>query len=106
MRRGTTPPFAVEVVGEDWTNLNIHLTFEAGALVTKSGDDLTVTYADGVTTVSTVLTQEDTLSFTAGIDCEVQIRAYNADGSLADATTIGRVPVERILEDGKLPAGE
>lgn len=104
MRRGTTPPFAVEADG-DFTNLNVHLSFEAeGVLIVKSDDQLTITYENGVTTIATRLTQQDTLSFREGTDCEIQVRAFNSDGSLAVATTVGHVPVERILEDGFLPA--
>lgn len=102
IRRGTTPPVSVEIVGEDWTGRNLHLTFQAGGIVTKSGSDLTVSYADGVTTVQTVLTQADTLSFKEGAECDVQVRAFNSDGSLADATEIGTLTIGRIIEEGAL----
>ena len=105
MRRGTTPTVTVQV-DADISALNIHLAFAAGSLVVKSGGDLTVEYADGVTTIQTTLTQEDTLAMSAAADCEVQVRAFNADGSLAMATDIARVPVKRILEDGPLPEGD
>lgn len=105
MRRGTTPTVTVQV-DADISALNIHLAFSAGSLVVKSGEDLTVEYADGVTTIQTTLTQEDTLAMSAATDCEVQVRAFNQDGSLAMATDIARVPVKRILEDGVLPEGD
>lgn len=104
MRRGTTPTVTVQV-DADISALNIHLAFAAGSLVVKSGADLDVSYADGVTTIQTTLTQEDTLAMSAATDCEIQIRAYNGDGSIAMATEIARVPVHRILEDGELPGG-
>ena len=104
MRRGTTPTFTV-TVDADISALNIHPAFSAGALIVKSGSDLSVSYADGVTTIETTLTQADTLAMAASTDCEIQIRAYNGDGSIAMATEIARVPVHRILEDGELPGG-
>lgn len=102
IRRGTTPPIRVRV-GADLTDLNIHLSFDAGELIVKSGDDIGVSFADGVTTIETVLTQEDTLAMKSGSQCEIQIRAYKNDGAVAMATTIASVPVARILEEGVLP---
>lgn len=101
MRRGTTPNITVSV-DADLSELDIHLAFDAGTLIVKSGDDLDVEYADGVTTVSAKLTQADTLSMTTG-HCMVQLRAFNADGSIAMATDIGTVRVDGILEEGELP---
>ena len=105
MRRGTTPTITVKV-NSDLSDLNVNLALDAGTLIVKTGDDLSVEVEDGVTTVSTTLTQEDTLSMTSGKDCQVQIRAYKSDGSTAMATTIGVIPVERILEEGVLPHDE
>lgn len=102
IRRGTTPPIKIKV-GADLTDLNIHLSFDAGELIVKSGDDIDVSFEDGVTTIETVLTQEDTLAMKSGLNCEIQIRGYKNDGAVAMATTIASVPVERILEDGVLP---
>ena len=115
-RRGTTPDIEVKV-GEDYSDLTLHLSFRQGdVLVVKKGGDIdvhtetvpvTVTpkevTTEVVTSVSTRLTQEDTLSFTAGSDCEVQIRGYKDGGLLAAATTIGTLAVYRILEEGVLP---
>ena len=102
MRRGTTPTFDIEV-DADLTGLAIHLAFAVGdTLIIKTDDALDVEIADGVTAISCTLTQEDTLAMRDGGICEVQVRAFNADGSLALATEIGSVHVQRILEDGFL----
>ena len=116
MRRGTTPTVAVHV-HDNISDLKIHLSFKVGcALVVKKGNDLTVTTevipeetVDGevipehtVTHIVTTLTQEETLSFKSGKECEVQIRAYTDAGAIALATTIGTIPVKRILEEGVL----
>ena len=102
MRRGTTPTITV-TVGADLTGKEIHLAFQSGELVVKSGNDLDVSVEDGITTITTALTQEDTLSFSTA-QCRVQARAFNSDGSIALATDIGTLDVRDILEDGKLPA--
>lgn len=108
IRRGTTAPVAVEIEGCDLSLLNIHLTFAAGSLVTKTTEDgeLVVNVdtegGEPVTTVTASLTQDDTLSFVAGVIGEVQVRAYKSDGSEALATSVGRFKVGKILEDGKL----
>ena len=105
MRRGTTPTITVKVKA-DLSEMNINLALNAGALIVKSGDDLTISVDHGITTVSTTLTQEDTLSMTSGQNCKVQIRAYNNDGSIAIATDIGSISVDDILEEGVLPHEE
>ena len=108
MRRGTTPNITA-TVNADLTDMAIHLAFKAGCLlIVKTGDDLTVTTEEvnskTITHVSTTLTQEETLSMRVDHDatakCEVQIRAVEANGTVALATTIGTIPVKRILEDG------
>ena len=100
--RGTTPTVEV-VVDADLTGLELHLCFDAGARVVKETADMTVNVEDGKTTITAVLTQADTLSFAEGSNCEVQLRGFNADGSVAMASSIGTVPVLRIIEDGYLP---
>ena len=54
--RGTTPTITVDYDG-DLTGLYIHLSFNAGSLVVKDTDDLTVTVEDEVTTITAHLTQ-------------------------------------------------
>ena len=39
----------------------------------------------------------------AGTNCTVQLRAYNADGSIAEASSKAQIPVLDIQEDGYLP---
>ena len=105
MRRGTTPTITVHV-DADITDLNVYLAFRVGSkLLVKSGNDLTVTAGENNSTdISVTLTQEDTLGFNAGGDCEVQIRAEKLDGAVAIATTIGTIPVRRILQNGYIGA--
>ena len=100
MRRGTTPTITVSV-DADITDMSIHLAFKCGSrLIVKQGDDLTVEAVDGGTEITTILTQQDTLAMRSGGDVDVQIRAVKQDGDVAIATTIGKLPVKRILEEG------
>lgn len=115
MRRGTTPTITA-TVNADISDMSIHLAFKVGStLIVKKGEDLDVTTevvpeqrVNGqivqeehtVTHISTSLTQDDTLAMKSGKECEVQIRAVQADGTIAIATTIGTIPVKRILEEG------
>ena len=102
MRRGTTPTITVEV-DADLSGLNIRLAFKEGSkLIVKEGSDLDVSVEGEVTTVSCDFTQEDTLSWRSGHSVEVQIRAADESGYPAIATTIGSIPVERILQEGVL----
>lgn len=105
MRRGTTPPVFVEICA-DYTGLDVHLSLTDGyTIITKKSEDgdMDVEIEDGITKLSTSLTQAETLSLKAGSMCEVQVRAFNADGSVADATSVACEPIERIIEDGELP---
>ena len=104
MRRGTTPTITA-TVNADLTGMAVHLAFRVGgSVIVKQGEDLTVVVDNSgeepTTTVSTSLTQEDTLSMRSGKECEVQIRAVQDDGAVAIATCIGSIPVKRILEEG------
>ena len=107
MRRGTTPTITVMVDG-DISQMDIYLTFKCGKReITKTGEDLTVTAVTGQSSTTTQivcqLSQEDTLAMQAGQKCEVQIRACVGE-STAIATTIGSMPVDRILKDGVIGA--
>lgn len=105
MRQGTTPPVTV-TVGADWTGFDVHLTFYDGLteIIKKSEDgELDISIEDGETVLETSLTQADTLSLHAGSICEVQARAFNSDGSVADATCVACEPIERVIEQGELP---
>ena len=100
--RGTTPTIEI-YTPEDYTGLNVHVAFDAGAQVVKATDELdSIETGEHGTKIVATLTQDDTLAFTAGIPCEVQVRAYSTDGTLATATTVASIPVARVLEDGKL----
>ena len=104
MRRGTTPTITA-TVNADISDMSIHLAFRVGStLIVKQGEDLDVSTIiedeETHTQIVTSLTQEDTLAMKSGKECEVQIRAVQADGTIAIATTIGSIPVKRILEEG------
>lgn len=96
MRQGTTPPYALTVFGRDLTDKAVFVTLEGnGVEVTKSGDQLTMVYADNDTTIAFRLTQEETFALPQG-RIEVQVRWIGADG-LADATEIKAVANLRSL---------
>lgn len=104
MRRGTTPTITA-TVNADISHMSIHLAFKVGStLIVKTGEDLEVSTVteDGKTStvIVAVLSQEETLKMKSGKECEVQIRAVEANGTIAIATTIGSIPVKRILEEG------
>lgn len=98
MRRGTTPIISLEV-DFDFTDWDLFVTFKNGLkTITVENDGLTLEVENGISTVNILLTQLQTLSFNAGTECEVQIRAYK-DG-ISIATEIGVLEIERILMDG------
>lgn len=95
-RRGSTPinTFKVNI---DLTNATVFVTYsQAGEVVIeKTGEDLVITDK----TVSTRLTQEDTLKFDDSMLVEMQIRYVKPDG-VADGSNVITASVGKILKDG------
>lgn len=96
-RRGSTPTntFRVNV---DLREAKIFITYSQrdNVIIEKTNPDLEV----DETTITTVLTQEETLSFRPG-SVEIQIRYVKEDG-MADASNIINTTAERILKDGEI----
>lgn len=99
VRRGSTPAldFCVDF---DLTIFEVvRVAFLcAGRLIVKEKDEITLTSTDEGTDISVPLTQDDTLSWPYGRKVEVQVRYRKGDA--ADATAIGELQIERILEEG------
>lgn len=98
MYQGTTPYVSLKVLGEDLTGKTAYATIRQGnRLITVTGNRLTVDYdaEKQWTRVVFRLTQEETLSLSAGI-AEVQIRYIDANG-IAQATGKAKVDVEESL---------
>ena len=82
----------------DLRGWSVYITLKNGVKqLTFENDKVSVDYANGISTLRFVLTQEQTLSFKVG-ECEIQLRAAK-DGS-AVASSIGTVKIERIIMDG------
>lgn len=105
MRRGTTPTIIFRVAsadGEplDLTEQDVYVTFKAkgasGAEITRKNP--LMAYEDGSTTVTVVLTQQETLRFRDGQTVRIQVRC--TDGTNAQASTIVEVKAEEILKGG------
>ena len=103
MRRGTTPTITA-TVDADLTGMALYLAFKQRGCcpIVKSDDDLAVTVEDGVTTIVTTFTQQETLSMRADAKLEAQLRAVERNGTVAIATNIGSIDVMRILQEGVL----
>jgi len=102
---GTTPtkPFVVDA---DLSGLKVYLTFKNGCkLLTKTDDDLAIEYDNDPpkTTITAILTQEETLSFKQNSTVEIQVRAVDSSGYPAVATTVATETVDRVLLGGVLP---
>lgn len=98
MKRGTTPTITM-TADMDLTTWTVYASIRCGKreILTFDDERLTKTYADKITTIELTLTQEETLALDVGM-VEIQLRAIK-DGT-AIATTIEKVPVGRILQDG------
>lgn len=105
MRRGTTPRVTV-TVPIDLTSMAVYLTFKQGSAeaTLTNADFEAFGYADGKTTISASLTQEQTLGFKAGERVRVQIRAIDGGGR-AVASDIASVKVTGLLRDGSIEYG-
>ena len=102
MRRGTTPTLQITVTGLSKIEIQVlHLIIEQqGVVIKKTEQDVSI---DGEV-ISAALTQEETLSLTAGMDVAVQLRVLSTNNT-AYASNIVTVPVEAILEEGVIPDG-
>lgn len=95
-RRGSTPinTFKVNI---DLTNSTVFVTYSQGGdvIVEKTGSDLIITDK----TISTRLSQEDTLKFDDSMLVEMQIRYVKPNG-VADGSNVITASVGKILKDG------
>lgn len=96
MIRGTTPSHILTIEGYDLTGTRIYVTLSSGrSKVTKTNEDLTVSYENETTSILLFLTQEDTLGLPTGT-AEIQVRWIDSDG-IAQATEIETIAVDRVL---------
>lgn len=98
MIRGTTPIIKLKAKF-DLRGWNLYITLKQGLVsYTFENDVLEIDFENGESTVSFMLTQEQTLSFNDKNDVEIQLRA--AKDSSAVASKVATVDVERILMGG------
>lgn len=104
--RGTTPTITLNVHGIDFSDAVtwpvVVVSLKAGAQrIDVERGQLTIAKSDGGSTVTTQLTQAQTLGFNVMRPVAVQLRAKDADGH-AIATEIASVTVEDIVKDGEI----
>ena len=98
MIRGTTPIIKLKAKF-DLRGWNLYITLKQGLVsYTFENDSLEIEFENGESTVSFMLTQEQTLSFNDKNDVEIQLRA--AKDSAAVASKVATVDVYRILMGG------
>lgn len=102
MRRGTTPTYTLTISGYDLTEMTVYVTVRGafGKLITKTGDDLSISTDETGSVIAFRLTQAETLELNTG-RAEVQVRFIDAQG-VALATDIGEIAVERVLLPGEI----
>ena len=104
MYRGTTPVLPIRIIGEDLTDAKLFFSIQdnrKGQVTTlTTPDDFTVTYDSekDMTVGSIPLTQEQTLSLSAGV-CEAQIRFIFPDGA-AGATVKRQLGIQDVILKG------
>lgn len=105
MIRGTTPtlqfnlPFMASLIKSAQVLISYVDNYKE-VVIEKKLEDCVL----GETSISTELTQEETLAFPAPITAEVQLRVVITQGGkdLALATNIYKVKVKKLLKDGVL----
>lgn len=101
MRRGTTPEYLITIPGKNLTGMTVEVDITQGcAMITKAGDELSMSGTSSGTTIAFRLTQEETLAMKPG-KARVQVRFINSQG-IAEATSIGQINVDPILRDGRI----
>ena len=98
MRRGTTCKHTFRT-NLDLTNATIFVTYQQGKsiILEKTGNDLVVQARK----ITVNLTQEDTLSFAANMNVNIQIRYILEDGT-ADASNVISINVQDVIKDGEI----
>jgi hypothetical protein len=98
MRRGTTCKHTFRT-NLDLTNATVFVTYQQGKsiIIEKTGNDLVVQARK----ITVNLTQEDTLSFAANMNVNIQIRYILEDGT-ADASNIITISVQDVIKDGEI----
>ena len=98
MYQGTTPAVTYTIQGYDLSDMTVYATFLNGKdLLTKTGDDVLVTY-DSDTQTSTIvvaLTQQETLAMKKG-SVKTQLRFIDENGN-AYATSKAVIQVKDVL---------
>lgn len=102
MRRGTTPTYTLVVNGYDLTAMTVYVTVKgsSGTIITKTGDDLSISADESGSVIAFRLTQAETLELPEGRG-EVQVRFIDAEG-VALATDIRAITIERVLLPGEI----
>ena len=96
MYQGTTPALVLRVKDKDLTEATVFASIRTGTnVVTKTGEDLTVTTDDGDSLIVCTLTQNETLKLNTG-DALVQVRYITSDGN-AYATTKAKLNVNDVI---------
>lgn len=108
MIRYTTPILPLEVEGIDLTqNEDVYVTLEQGCIELTKKDDLSMSYDSetNITSISFMLTQEETAAFSLAKAVDVQVNFINEAG-IRDATNIATIPVMRNLLDKVINYGD
>lgn len=96
MYQGTTPELMLKVEGTDLTDKTIFVTIRCGNYVlTKTGNSLSVIYADNYSIVVVKLSQKETLMMKKS-EAEVQVRFIDSSG-FANATNKAKFNVKESL---------
>ena len=101
MIRGTTPFFTLAIDGYDLTDKTVYVTIaQNNVKIIKTGDDLQVTYAEGLTGIVVMLTQRDTLKLKKG-RAYVEVKFIDS-GGIVYATNTKRIDVVENTLLGKI----
>lgn len=87
MRQGTTPTCLVIVDGYDLTtDMTVFVSLKGKVLITKTGDELSISYAKNSSAIAFRLSQEETFSLGIGT-VYIQVRFIDSN-NIAKATDI------------------
>ena len=102
MTRGTTPThsFTIPFVDPNINLVSIAYAQGGSIVLEKTADDCTIAVGGTTTTITTKLSENDTLLFKSGM-VEIQLRLGDSNGERF-ASKIIRTPCDSILKDGVL----
>jgi len=102
MKQGTTPTILLTVKDRDLSDKSVYVSFRHnGKQITKTNDDMNITYTEPDTILAVMLSQQETLAFlpgTVSVDVRWVDENGNAEGTNIAMLTVSETILKKVIE--------